>query len=186
MQYYAIQIYTAQEDNYIRRARRAGLAPGLRLFIPKRLLTIRKGGKTANREMTVFPGYVFLEIEGEELDEESRWKLRRAEGFIRFLQSTLHPTPLPEADRRVLLHFISFGERADKSKVTFDESDRIQVLEGPLKGLEGRIVRVDRRRGRAKVSLDLCSTGFLIDLGFEVVARVTQGGDGSHGTDKGG
>jgi transcriptional antiterminator NusG len=181
MHYFAIQVFTSQEEDFMRRAGRVALAEGLRLFVPKRVLSIRKGGKTRNLQVPVFPGYVFLESPEEEIEHDSRWSIRRMEGFIRFLKDSRKPSPLPEADRRILLHFISFGERADKSKVIFDDNDRIQVLEGPLKGLEGRITKVDRRRGRAKIRLDMCETGFLIDLGFEVVAKVAEGSGGTHG-----
>jgi hypothetical protein len=40
---------------------------------------------------------------------------------------------------------------------------------------------VDRRRGRAKVRLDFCQAGFLVDLGFEIVERTRQGGPSSNG-----
>ena len=67
----------------------------------------------------------------------------------------------------MLSHFLAFGEIVDKSMVTFDEDRRIRVLSGPLKGLEGRIVRVDRRKGRAKVRLEMYEDSFEIDFGFE-------------------
>ncbi|MFW5689149.1 MAG: KOW motif-containing protein, partial [Spirochaetota bacterium] len=46
----------------------------------------------------------------------------------------------------------------------------IEVKEGPLAGLEGRIVKVDRRKQRAKVRLDLYQESFLVDFGFELLA----------------
>lgn len=175
MQYFAIQVRSAEEDAFIERAVR-GLALGeRRLFAPKRVLREHKGGKTVQRSRCVFPGYVFLETE--ELDHATRWALRRVRGFLRFLKETGDPSPLNDRDRQLLLRFISFGKAADISRVTFDENDRISVLDGPLKGLEGQIVKVDRRRGRAKVKLDLCEQGFLVDFGFEAVAKVAKGGE---------
>ena len=174
MQYYAIQVMTSEVDDFIRRAAAFETEGHGRFFSPKRLVPQYKGGKTTNHLLHVFPGYVFYETE--ELREEDRWAIRRMDGFCRFLRSSSSPTPLSENDRLLLRHFISFGEYADISKVTFDEKDRIVVLEGPLKGLEGEIVKVDRRRGRAKVSLDICSTGFLVDLAFTVVDKVKTGG----------
>jgi transcriptional antiterminator NusG len=99
---------------------------------------------------------------------------------VRFLRESPHPTPLSDRDLSLIRHFISFGECADTSKVTFDEHDRIVVLEGPLKGLEGRIEKVDRRKRRARVRLDLYDASFPIDLGFEIVERVASGGDKNH------
>jgi len=38
-----------------------------------------------------------------------------------------------------------------------------------LKDLEGRIVRVDRRKGRARVRLELYADSFEVDFGFEAL-----------------
>jgi transcriptional antiterminator NusG len=174
MVYYAIQVITSQEDDFVRHGAFLEAGGRGRFFAPKRLMPQKKRGVTTNHLLHVFPGYVFYETPV--LADDDRWAIKRINGFCRFLRSNLSPTPLSELDRRMLLHFISLGEYADISKVTFDEKDRIVVLEGPLKGLEGEIVKVDRRRGRAKISLDICSTGFLVDLAFTVVDRVTTGG----------
>jgi transcriptional antiterminator NusG len=55
------------------------------------------------------------------------------------------------------------------SKVRFDEKNRIVVIDGVMKGLEGNIVKVDRRKGRAKIRLDIYDNSFLIDLSFEAI-----------------
>jgi len=182
MNYYAMQILTNKEDDFVRRA--SAFFDKDRLIAPKRVLNVRRSGKTRTESKPVFSGYVFVESESllDELD--LYWNLRHTPGFIRFLRSNAAPTPLTAPDRRLLRHFMSFGGKADTSKVIFDENDRIVVLEGPLKGLEGKIVKVDRRKGRAKVALDICETGFLIDLGFKVVERVKDGG-GKRGEDIG-
>ena len=57
------------------------------------------------------------------------------------------------------------------SKVYFDENSRIVVLLGPLKGLEGKIVKVDKRKRRAKVKLDIYEDSFFIDLAFDVIEK---------------
>jgi transcriptional antiterminator NusG len=179
MQYYAIHVLTDSESDFERR-----LLPALgpdRLVIPKKAVSIRRKAVTKTEIKPVFPGYVFLRSENilEELDVV--WAIRRTEGFIRFLRQSQSPTPLSEVDLELLSHFISFGECADTSKVTFDENDRIVVLEGMLKGLEGRIDRVDRRKKKARVVIDMCKSQFHIYLGFEVVERVKGEGGVVHG-----
>jgi transcriptional antiterminator NusG len=99
------------------------------------------------------------------------WSLRRTDGFFRFLKSNQDIRPLEGKDLATVLHFVGFGPVAEKSKVWFDDDDRIVVAEGPLKGLEGKIIKVDKRKGRAKVKLDLYDDSFTIDLAFEVIAR---------------
>lgn len=174
MQYYTINVLTSSEDDFSRR-----LAPVLgasRLIVPQKMMPIRKRGKTMQKLSPVFPGYIFIESENILEEHDTYWTIRKTPGFVRFLRESSSPSPLSSRDVSLLRHFISFGEYADTSKVTFDENDRIVVLEGPLKGLEGHIVKVNRRKGRAKVLLDMYGEQFPIDLGFEVVERVKDKG----------
>ena len=41
-----------------------------------------------------------------------------------------------------------------------------------MKGLEGRIIKVDKRKRRAKISLSLYEESFTIDFGFEILEKV--------------
>jgi transcriptional antiterminator NusG len=76
-----------------------------------------------------------------------------------------------------VLHFIKKTgplALAGISKVYFDEDARIVVVDGPLAGLEGKIVKVDKRKGRAKIKLDLYDDSFTIDLGFELLEKAAE------------
>ena len=182
MQYYTIHVLTSFEDDFARRLR--PILGSERFIIPKKMMPIHRRGKIQKKLMPVFPGYIFIQSE-DILDElDTFWTVRRTAGFIRFLRKSSAPTPLSEPDILLLRRFISFGEYADISKVTFDENDRIVVLEGPLKGLEGQIIKVNRRKGRAKILLDIYGEAFPIDLGFEVVERVKSGGDAANEEDR--
>jgi Transcription antiterminator len=62
------------------------------------------------------------------------------------------------------------SSRTRKNKnTTFLPNFRIAILEGPLKGLEGRIITVDSIKRRCKVLLDIYEKDFPIDIGFEVL-----------------
>ncbi|PKL25446.1 MAG: hypothetical protein CVV47_05155 [Spirochaetae bacterium HGW-Spirochaetae-3] len=174
MDYYAVQVWTGKEDEF---AERMASVPGMesRALVPKRSLPIKRGGKTRNEERPLFPGYVFLAVDSGELNREQRWALRSTRFYVRTLPSSTEPRPVKEKDRRLLAHFMSFGKVADISKVRFDEDDRIVVVEGPLKDLEGLIVKVDIRKRRAKIRLDMCENSFLVDLGFEILDRKAKG-----------
>lgn len=176
MNYYAMQVVTTQEGKFLRRAayymETNGLAGGEagRLIVPRRALTIRKRGVVKNTESPIFPGYVFLETES--MAPRMYWLLKRIEGFCRFLKDNHNIEPLTGTDAELFLHFLSFGEVVERSKVFFDEDNRIQVIDGPLKGLEGLIIKVDRRKCRAKVRLSLYDNSFPIDLGFDQIEQL--------------
>jgi len=144
----------------------------LPMYFPQRLLDIRRGGKITPSKLAVFPGYIFLELQEDENIYNYHWAFRKTEGFNRFLRSNTNITPLANRDLELALHFIKGASPiAGKSLVYFDENSRIAVISGPLSGLEGRIVKVDKRKGRAKIKLDLYGDSFCIDLAFEVLVK---------------
>ncbi|TVR69475.1 MAG: antiterminator LoaP [Spirochaetaceae bacterium] len=167
-----MQVMTGEEPRFIRRAEQRLLLRGFsgescRLWWPRRKLTIRRRGRRKPTLAPLFPGYLFIQTD--EVAPEMYHDLKRTEGFVRFLPDNRNIEPLGAEGLELIRHFLSFGEVVEQSRVTFDVNNRIVVREGPLSGMEGRIVKVDRRKGRAKVRLDLYSDSFLVDLGFETI-----------------
>ena len=175
MDYYALQVKTPGEEKFMRlfRAQNPGLL--LSLYFPQRALDIRRKGKKVASKRAVFPGYVFLELNKDDNILHYQWAFRRTEGFYRFLRSNQDIVPLQNRDLELVLHFIKhIGPLAGKSQVYFDENSRIVVISGPLSGLEGRIIKADKRKGRAKIKLDLYDDSFCIDLAFEVLENAEK------------
>ena len=165
--YYVVQVMTSEEEKYLGHINQHLPEGVIRILWPRRKLIIRRRGKRIPSLAPIFPGYLFMEAET--LSPEAYWTLRKTPGFVRFLDSNQNVRPLSGSDRELIVHFLRFGPVVETSRVRFDENARIRVVEGPLKGLEGKIVKVDRRKGRAKVKLDLYNESFLVDFGFETI-----------------
>jgi transcriptional antiterminator NusG len=164
-QFYAIQVTTGGEEKFLKLARRT--SPTVMFLWPRRSLRIRRRGRWTDTLAPIFSGYVF--ILADRIEPELYWSLRKTPGFFRFLKSNQDIVALPEGDARVLRKLLAYGEVVGKSVADFDENNRIRVLDGPLKGLEGQIVKVDRRKGRVKVKLDLYEESHTVDFGFTSV-----------------
>ncbi len=169
MNYYVVQVRTGKESGFVKsrnteKEMRENESK-YEILLPERILNIRKSGKITEKKAAVFPGYAFIETE--KFTKDIYNDVKQLKGFYRFLPNNQTPTPLTGSDLDTLKHFISFGCVAKFSLAVFDENDRIQILEGPLKGLEGKIIKVDKRKGRAKVMLDMYQNSFAIDFGFK-------------------
>jgi transcriptional antiterminator NusG len=172
MYFYALQVRTRGEEKFMRLFRAQNPEITLLLHFPQRMLDLRKGGRITPSRLAVFPGYVFLEFPEDDDIHRCQWAFRRTEGFYRFLRSNQDIVPLQNRDLELDLHSIrEVGPLAGKSKVYFDENSRIVVISGPLSGLEGRIIKADKRKGRAKIKLDLYGDSFCIVLAFEVLVK---------------
>ncbi|MDR1105337.1 MAG: antiterminator LoaP [Treponema sp.] len=175
MNYYALQVKTRGEEKYIRLFR--ALHPNITIpfYFPRREIDIRRKGKIIRSTTAIFPGYIFAELDSGDDIMKYQWSMRRTDGFFRFLRSNRNISALADRDLELVLHFIKkTGTVAGKSKAYFDENSRIVVTEGPLMGLEGMIIKVDKRKGRAKIKLDLYDDSFSVDLAFETIGKLEQ------------
>jgi transcriptional antiterminator NusG len=173
MDYYALQVKARAENRFIKQFRNLHPEVAMPLYFPQRRINIRRKGRIRQSLQAVFPGYVFIEAKNSDEILENQWAFRRTAGFYRFLKSNQEITPLTNRDLELVLHFIrNVGPVAGRSRVYFNENSRIVVVEGPLMGLEGRIVKVDRRKGRAKIKLDIYEDSFSIDFAFEVIGAI--------------
>jgi transcription termination/antitermination protein NusG len=180
MSYYVVSVQPRKEESFLTIARKRLATELARFYWPRRKLTIRRRGRRKEVLAPIFSGYVF--IEAEQVDDHLFAAVKQLPGFYRFLESNDRIRALGGDDLELVAHFVRFGEVIGKSKVTFDEHSRIEVSEGPLAGLEGRIVKVDRRKQRAKIRLDLYQESFLVDLGFELL---TPSASSQRGAEKG-
>jgi transcriptional antiterminator NusG len=168
MPFFVLQVRTGGEEKFRRQAEKVLTPERGELFWPRRSLRVRRAGVWRETVAPIFPGYLFLRAD--HLSTGLFRELKSLPGFTRFLRDNSEVEPLGERDLQILQHFLSFGEVVHPSRVRFDAERRIQVIDGPLKALEGRIVRVDRRKRRARVRLELYENSFLIDFGFENIA----------------
>ena len=118
----------------------------------------------------LLPGYVFLETE--RLDAEVLESVRSVKGFYHFLFSNEAPRRLQGYDLEYFTSFRRNGEILGFSNVTFDEDQRILIIDGPLKGFEGKIIRVNRRCHRVTIVIDMFGDQKKVDLCYTEVARL--------------
>ncbi len=167
MRYYALQVWTGEEERFLASSKSVVDGEAARLLWPRRSLRIRQGGEWRDSLAPIFPSYVFLQADA--MGPELYAALKRLPGFVRFLLSNDNIVPLDRKDQELLSHFLAFGEIVQKSVAYFDENRRIRIVRGPLKDLEGRIVKVDRRKGRARVRLEMYENSFEVDFGFDAL-----------------
>lgn len=177
LNYYAVQVKTRSEEHIIKLLMLSISGAKATLIYPRRMLKIRRMGKITDVLSPIFPGYIFIACD--KIDADLYWIFKKTDGFYRFLKSNQAIEPLGGYDRQLLLHFIQSGQEVRSSKVTFDANDRIIILEGPLKGLEAFIIKVDKRKGRAKLKLPMCGSDFTFDLGFDCIERIKKGDTGN-------
>ncbi len=169
---YVLQVLTSKEELYLEHVKHF---PDLtcKLILPRRELTIKKQGKLKKVIKPVFPSYIFWETD--DPDPRTREMLRKLPGFGRFLKNEKGDLiALRDNERMIITSLTGDGEIARKSQIIFDRNKRVKVLSGPLKGHEGSIVKVDKRKHRVTVEINLYDKRFKIDLEYEEVEQTIK------------
>lgn len=172
MNYYVVQVLTGKEELFLKLS---GQQINMKLFWLRKELITKKLGIKKKTTTSIFPGYIFAEAE--KITDNDYLTLKKIPGFCRFLKNNQDIRPLPDDDKRIILKLQSSGDILIPSTVMFDRDDRIHVIKGPLKGMEGQIIKVDKRKKRAKIKLKLYENSFTIDFGFEVIDKINEKSD---------
>ena len=172
MQYFVIQVATGREQIFIDNLEKLNppLAHAHKFVYLTRELTIRRKGKWLKELQPMFPSYVIMQTQNM-IDAQTLLELKKLPDFYHFLNSNNEIVPLSDKDLSIIKHFMGLGPKIGPSLVRFDENDRIVVIEGPLKGMEGNIIKVDRRKQRAKIQLNFHGSTYSLDLSFEDISK---------------
>ena len=162
MEYYCAMILSGEEKAF-KQAATAALPQG-RFYIFERKLHNRSRGWF---DAPLFPGYVFFGVE--ELTPQFFEVLRSIKGFCRILYDNQNPVKITGQSLEELQLFIKNGEHWGISKVLFVPGQKIKAIAGPLVGLEGQIVAVNRKRKQITVQSTLTQDGKKFDLLYEEV-----------------
>ena len=127
-------------------------------------------GKNFWELQPLFPGYIFVCTE-DSLVPKDMMLLRKVKGVAHFLPSNEDVRCLNEQDYALVQQFLSFGEIAEPSTAFFDKDDRIVLVDGPMKGMEGQITSVDRRKRRVKLVVTMFDTEMTLNLSYNLIEK---------------
>ena len=172
MIYYCIMVKTGGEEDFKKDCLRrcSEILPGVQAFFLKRSVKLWGRKKCMMVEKPPFPGYVFLGVPEE--SAEIFLAVMKCINFFHFLNSNTDIRPLKGQDLEYLTKLLAYGETSGLSKVKFDENDRIQIISGPLEGFKGNIIRVNRRKQRVTIRIDMCGNISSVDLCYELVQKI--------------
>lgn len=164
--WYVLHVITGEEAEVRNRLRRK--IPYMRTLAPVRKMKERKSGVWRYKCRALFPGYVFVNCT---MTDSEYYDLKNTSGVIKILPGSSSPSPVPGNEMQIILRLTEEKDLVGLSDVVF-AGDKVKVVSGPLLGFEGQIVKVDRRRFRAKVMFSLLGQEKFIELGINVVEKI--------------
>ncbi len=167
MEYYCVMVKSGEEESFKEEAEKIFLPqfPLSQFFSFQRKLKTNQGKYF---DVPLFPGYIFLGVE--ELTKEFFSLLKKISGFCRILYDNNNPVKITGNALEELMVFIHNGQYWDISKVEFLPGKKIKAISGPLVGLEGKIIAVNKKKKRITVQSSLIEDSKKFDLLYEDVS----------------
>lgn len=156
--WYVVNTYSGHEEkvkeNLEMRTESMGMENNIfRVIIPQQKEVEIKDGVRKEKVKKMFPGYVLVEMI---MSDEAWYVVRNTPGVTGFIGSSgkgAKPTPLlPQEIDKILAN-----EGINNMEVNTDVEvgDSIQIIEGPFKGMFGKIETLDTENQKLTVLIDL-------------------------------
>ncbi len=154
--WYVITTYVGHEANVKEKLEARTESMGMqdnifRIIIPETMKIDEKTGK--EKKVKMFPGYVFVEMV---MSDEAWYAVRNTPGVTGFIGSSgkgAKPTPLqPQEIDRILANI---GMSRVDAQTDLKVGDKVNVIDGPFKGMMGTVDNIDLENNRLVVLIDL-------------------------------
>lgn len=156
--WYVVTTYVGHEANVKEKLEARTESMGMqdnifRVIIPETTEVEIKDGVKKEKTKKMFPGYVFVEMV---MSDEAWYAVRNTPGVTGFIGSSgkgAKPTPLlPQEIDRILVNMgMSRLDLESELKV----GDKVNVVDGPFKGMMGVVDSIDMENNRLNVLIDL-------------------------------
>ena len=149
--WYALRVHSGLEKSIGENIRTASAAPDLKGKILEVLIPIEKqirrsGSKQIEKEVTLYPGFIFINMV---IEPSTRYTIMNMDHVSGFVGSRTQPEAVPEEE----IQNIKARMRRDsaKHKVDFELGEMVQVIEGPFADSSGKIVDIDAEKHQASI-----------------------------------
>jgi transcriptional antiterminator NusG len=171
--WYAIQTYSGSELS-VKKAietlvRDLGIEERLKeIVVPTEDLIEIKNGKEKIVEKSLYPGYVFANVD---LDTSLWHKIQSLSRVSRFIGESKKPTPLMEKDINLILEKVQH-KSAPKPKISFESGETVRITEGAFANCTGLVDEYDMVSGKLKVNVSILGRSTPVEIMYSQVEKI--------------
>ena len=142
-----------------------------RIVIPETTEVEVKNGVKKEKQKKMFPGYILVEMK---MSDESWYIVRNTPGVTGFIGSSgkgAKPTPLlPQEIDRILA---DMGMSRIDATSELAVGDKVNIVDGPFKGMMGSVDTIDLENNRLNVLIDLFGQETPVEVELNQVSKIS-------------
>lgn len=157
--WYVVNTYSGHEDSVKEKLMQRASSMGFddyifRVIVPtETIVETTKDGKKKEVQKKLFPGYVLVEMI---MTDEAWYVVRNTPGVTGLLGSSgkgAKPTPIPPEEIEKIL--VNMGMSRVDADTELKKGTKVDIVDGPFKGMSGVVDTVDNDNNRLTVIIDL-------------------------------
>ncbi len=160
-EWYALYVQVNHEKEVTKRLEQKDIC----CFLPLMECWSKRLDRRKKIQVPFFPGYVFVNVV---LDNYINLNIVKTPGALTLLRNSEGPLSIPAYQIENLQTIICSSEPLSTHSY-LKEGDWVQVVRGPLQGCVGILNRLDAKRGRLVVSVDIIKKSVGVELDIEDV-----------------
>jgi len=140
--------------------------PDLTAFAPMKIHQEKRSGQWENRTQILLPGYIFLYTSRDILPPDIRTQVRH---LYKALEYEKGMRILTGSDEEYAMWIYRHNGIIGTSRITVEEGQAIQVIDGPLLDCQGTIIKLDKHKRRAMVAFTFDGQKRMVSISAECV-----------------
>lgn len=142
-------------------------------FIPLQEILFRRAGSIKREIRFLFPGYIFIEsiLSDQQFLQEINPVINRCSDIIGLLKYSDTEISMKESEKNMLKSLCD-SEYCIGASFGVIEGDKIHITDGPLKGRESVVKKVNRHRREALVEIEIMGDVRQVTVALEIVEKL--------------
>ncbi len=142
-------------------------------FIPLHEFLFKISGVVKRELKPLFPGYVFVEsvMPGDEFLKNLNRRIHSSSDIVKVLKYSDTEIEVRESEKQMLLNLCNNRHCIESSRGII-KGDSIYVTNGPLKGRESIIRKINRHKKQALIEMDFMGDKRIVNVALEIVEKV--------------
>ncbi len=173
--WYVVNTYSGHEnkvkENLLMRAESMGMQDHIfDVVVPAQKVVEEKDGKKIEKEVKLFPGYILVQMI---MSDEAWYIVRNTAGVTGFIGSSgkgAKPTPVPEAEVQKV--FDEMGINKNEAPTDLAVSDKVNIVDGPFKGMIGTVTSIDTENDKAELDVDLFGQVTSVEVDLNQISKM--------------
>jgi len=132
----------------------------IQAFLPKMEVWSKRKDRRKKIQKALFPGYLFVY---EMMNPQHGLEILKTPGVVKILGNEVGPMPVPETQIESIKKLLD-GKAAVSPFPYLKEGQLVRIVDGPLRGCEGFLVKIKEQKEKLVISIDLLQRSVSVEI----------------------